>query len=146
MITRTATQDDLPSIENILGIYHLPANDCDEHLENFIIIEDNGTTIGVGGLEICEEFGLLRSIAVIPEFTGKGIGRLIFEILENNSRNKGVKAIYLLTETAVKYFSTLGFLILERSAAPQSITKTRQFLELCPASAELMYKELNLNL
>ena len=54
----------------------------------------------------------------------------------------GLADVYLLTETAAPFFAALGFAPCAREAAPAEIAATRQFAELCPASAKLMRRAI----
>ena len=142
MECRVAEKEDFPGIENILRESRLPADDCDGHIGNFIVIEQEGIIIGIGGFEACGILGLIRSIVVIPEYRGKGIGREILTFLENMAYDMGITTLYLLTETAENYFKNLGFSVKDRSEVPEAIVKTKQFSELCPASAKVMCREI----
>lgn len=142
MKSRLATAEDLADIQQILESYQLPTDDCHEHLNNFILLQYQENIMGIGGLEIYEHNALIRSVAVTHAYTGKGLGKKIYRLLENQAKKKGVKALYLLTETATDFFLQLGFLSIDRSEAPAAISKTKQFLELCPSSAQLMRKKL----
>ena len=114
-----------------------------KYIENFIIFEENRKIVGLGGLEICGAFGLVRSIVVIPEYRRKGLAKKIYKIIEDQARSLGIKTLYLLTESATEYFEKLGFSIKERSEVPASVMETKQFSALCPSSAIVMYREIH---
>lgn len=140
---RKASNEDLPRIKRILEVNKLPSQDCGEHIENFIILEEDSNIVGFGGLEICGRFGLVRSIVVIPEYRRKGLAKKIYKAIEDKARSIGIKTLYLLTESEVEYFEKLGFTIKERSEVPASVMETKQFSTLCPSSAIVMYREIN---
>jgi len=139
---RDAKYSDLKIIKELLQKSNLQSVDCEEHLNNFILIEDKGKIVGVGGLEIYDDVGLLRSIVVIPENRGNGIGKKIYLLIEERASSLGVNVLFLLTETAEKYFSNLGFSVKYRNEVPASIKGTKQFKELCSFSAKVMFREL----
>lgn len=139
---RVAISKDLPRIEEILKQSNLPAEDCLSHLDNFVVHEEKEKVVGIGGLEIYGQYGLLRSIVVIPEYRGRGITKEILAILENRAYKSGVQKFFLLTETASDYFIKLGFSVIEREETPAEIVKTRQFSELCPSSAKAMSRSI----
>ncbi len=139
---RTAKKKDLTDIKKILKQSNLPTKDCDSHADNFIVVEQEGEIIAAGGLEIYGALGLVRSIVVIPEYRGKGISRKILTILEDRAYDRGVNTLYLLTETAEKYFKNLGFSVKKRSETPEAIVKTKQFSDLCPSSATIMHRDI----
>jgi len=138
MNCRKATTADLKVIRELLRSSKLPSDDCNEHIENFIVVEDKGKIIGTGGLELYGANGLVRSIAVTPEYRGNGIAREIYRQIEDRAYASGIRALYLLTESATGYFKKQGFVVRNRSGTPDSIRQTKQFRELCPSSATIM--------
>jgi len=137
---RAAVTKDLPSVENLLTLSGLPAEDCEQHLSNFFIAEIHNQHIGVGGLQICGDAGLVRSLAIAPAYRDKGVGKDIYARILERARKIGVKDLYLLTDTASTYFGKLGYEVIDRADTPDTIAATRQFTELCPQSAVVMYQ------
>ncbi len=142
MTCRNAATADIPSIQKLLSDSKLPDEDCVAHIENFIVFVANNNIVGVGGLEICGSFALVRSIAVVPQHRGKGIAKKIYTQLKDRAQGLGINRLYLLTESATDYFANLEFLIMDRADAPESIMATQQFKQLCPSSATLMYCDI----
>lgn len=140
---RTAEKKDLAEIKEILKQSNLPTEDCDSHVDNFIVAEQERKIIGTGGIEIYGALGLVRSIVVIPEYRGKGISREILTILESRAYDRGVNILYLLTETAEEYFKNLGFSVKNRLETPEAIVNTKQFSNLCPSTAKVMRRDIN---
>ena len=140
---REAIDADLQIIKELFDINKLPSDDCEDHIKHFLVIEEKGKIIGVGGLEICGTIGLVRSMAVIPELRGKGIAKSLYTLLEYRAHGLGIKTLYLLTESATEYFKNLGFIVQEHSEVPVSVMETRQFKELCPSSATVMFREIS---
>ena len=138
---RQATDADLAGIETLLKDNDLPFSDCGEHIDNFILKEEKNEIIGIGCIEIYGSHGLIRSFVVAREHRGNGIAKDILHIIKDKVFDSGVTGLYLLTETANEYFNKLGFKAVERSEVPESIKKTKQFNELCPSSAVVMYYE-----
>ncbi len=135
---RKATNSDLTSIQLILNSEGLPHEDCQGHLDNFLVLEEENTIIGVGGIELYGKFALIRSIAVLKEYRGKGIGLSIFSSIKQYAIDNGVTEMYLLTETAEDYFKKLSFSTISRDLTPEPIKQTKQFSSLCPSSAVVM--------
>lgn len=104
MTWRSASDQYLQSIQSLLKLSGLPFEDCGEHLRNFIILEKDNQLIGVGGLEIYGEVALLRSIAVLSSYQGRGFGHKFYNQLRAKALENGVKQLFLLTETAEQYF------------------------------------------
>ncbi len=128
----------LLEIEALLQDSELPYEDCDEHLNNFFGIINGDRLIAVGALQYKGSVALLRSIAVSPEHRGQGLAATITQYLLEVARSSHVRELYLLTETAQRYFLKFGFCCVQREAVPDYIKTTRQFETLCPSSAQAM--------
>jgi N-acetylglutamate synthase-like GNAT family acetyltransferase len=54
---------------------------------------------------------------------------------------RGIRALYLLTTTAERYFPSFGFRPITRDEVPADIRATAEFQGACPASAAVMCRE-----
>ena len=143
-IDRFSAPDKQEVLELLIGA-ELPVEDLtDETMKNFMVArsEDN-SIIGVVGIEMFQENGLLRSLAVQPAYQGKGLGRQLTREIESFARSNGIKTLYLLTMTAADFFSKFAYQVIQRDRAPQSIQNTAEFNNLCPVSAVCLYKTLD---
>jgi len=130
-------------VQSLLTQNDLPTNDLPElDMAHFYTCGATGKSQGVIGLELCGQDGLLRSFAVLPEARGSGCGAALLGKLEQHATKIGIKNLYLLTNTAEKYFHNKGFKSIPRELAPKSIRSTQEFSSLCPASATLMHKQM----
>lgn len=121
----------------------LPADDLDSlNFDHFFGCSNGKSVKGVIGLEVFGTDGLLRSLAVASDARSEGLGTALLEKLEEHAHSVAVTQLYLLTETAEKYFRRKGFKTISREMASENIKSTKQFNELCPASAVLMAKPL----
>lgn len=121
----------------------LPISDITtQKLKDFLYFGDPDNLIGIIGLEIFDTVALLRSLAVSKEARGKGHGRTLVMNIETYAKNKNVKELYLLTETAENFFNKLNYTIMQKESAPESIKATSEFSSVCPVSAVLMTKKL----
>ena len=121
----------------------LPDSDItDEHLKHFFFIGSNGSPSGLVGLEVYGTDALLRSLVVGENARSKGFGSALIEHAEQYAASMSVRSIYLLTTTAEAFFKRLGYERIERSQAPPTIERTREFASLCPASSAFMTKRL----
>ena len=137
---RRATAADLPRIEALLVANDLPTDGVAGALDGFLVAEHEGALVGVAGVEACREFGLLRSTAVVPAWRGRGIGRRLVERAVAESEAGGMKALYLLTTTAERYFPSFGFASTTRDTVPDVVRATSEFQGACPASATVMVR------
>ncbi|UCE14023.1 MAG: GNAT family N-acetyltransferase [Candidatus Heimdallarchaeota archaeon] len=144
MVSINRTEDD--DLQHVVSLLHesaLPTEGVAEHFENYFVAKDAATIVGCAGLEIFDDVGLIRSVAVLMSHRGQGIGRKLVETIHNFSVEKGLKEIYLLTETAEDYFSNFEYTIIPREEANPKVKKSIEFISACPASAVCMVKKLN---
>lgn len=140
---RGASADDLPAVEDLLTKSSLPVEGITDSIGSFVVAESDGRVVGVGGVERCGEYGLLRSVAVDPAARGRGVGAAIIERLIGDSEESGLRALYLLTTTAENYFPSFGFDRTRREAVPNEIQQTAEFRDICPSSATVMLRLLS---
>jgi len=127
-------------IKSLLTGNNLPVNDLPTLLDNFVVALSNGEVAGSAGLEIYGKYGLLRSVAVKADFRGQGVAGKLLDRIEKLASVKGLLEIYLLTETADKYFENKQYLRMARTDAPVEIQRSSEFSSVCPQSAVLMKK------
>lgn len=103
-----------------------------------------GTLVGYGGFELSGEDVLLRSLFVTEAARGKGIGRNIILLLMSRAYDAGARKAWLLTDSAAPFFARLGFAAAARETAPEVVRTSPQALSLCPASASLLTRRIQL--
>lgn len=137
---RPAVAADLPAIEDLLVASGLPTAGVAEALEGFLVAESAPEQIvGVVGVEACcSEYALLRSTAVDPAWRGTGLGKRLVERAIAEAESRGMRALYLLTTTAERYFPSFGFVKTTRDAVPDEVRQSVEFREACPATATVM--------
>ena len=142
-IKRFSTNDKQEMLDLLSGA-ELPIEDLtDEIIINFMVARGKGDTIiGVVGIEMHQKNGLLRSLAVHPAYRGKGLGGQLTREIESFAWSNGIKTLYLLTMTAVDFFSKFEYRTIQRDQAPESIQNTHEFKTVCPVSAACLFKIL----
>jgi N-acetylglutamate synthase-like GNAT family acetyltransferase len=141
---RAAVPDDLAHIVALLEQARLPAADLTrDGIRDFVVAHDAGESIGVAGLERHGKHGLLRSLAVTPDWRGHGLGAALVEAVEAKARGLGVRSLTLLTGTAAPFFAARGYQEITRSQAPAALQASTEFTELCPASSTCMHKTIH---
>jgi amino-acid N-acetyltransferase len=138
-----ADKTHLSGIINLLNQVNLPQEGIEAHLSDFIVSHDESTVIGCAGIEVYETVGLLRSVAVHPDYQGKTVGNALIRRILSHAQNRRVEEIFLLTETAENYFLKLGFKKINRDDIDYRIKETQEFKTLCPASAISMYYNMS---
>ena len=132
---------ELAGLACFLDAASLPSADLADPGRLFFRFEAD-SLIGYGGLEGEGADRLLRSIVVLANRRGHGLGRALVATLERQARDLGVRHLHLLTTTAAPFFRTLGYADADRGAAPPAIAASREFVALCPASAAYLVKAL----
>jgi amino-acid N-acetyltransferase len=134
---RIATPDDLSGVLALLREASLP-QDIEPHFPSFVVAEANDEVIGAVGLELLGRSALLRSLVVAPEWRKAGVGASLIERAIDQASARSFEKLFLLTTDAAPFFERFGFREVERAEAPTEIQMTREFRELCPASARFM--------
>jgi amino-acid N-acetyltransferase len=129
----------------LLNGVELPIEDLtEEKMKNFFVARDSDDRIiGVVGVELYQEWGLLRSLVVHPAFRGTGLGIRLTHKIESFARHNGIKTLYLLTMTAADFFQKTGYEVTQRDRVPESIRQTQEFKHMCPVSAVCLCKRLD---
>jgi len=126
----------------LLKARKLPTQDLPGLLNNFFVAIDNNAVAGVVGLEVYGNYGLLRSLAVNTNLQNKGIGAILLAKIQTLATEKGLEAIYLLTETAKDYFEFKGYEHIARMDIPEEVKAASEFTHVCPETATVMQKSL----
>ncbi|HEU4628471.1 MAG TPA: arsenic resistance N-acetyltransferase ArsN2 [Gemmatimonadaceae bacterium] len=147
-VLRAATLSDLDAVERLLAAAGLPdagvADLFATRAADFVVAEDpaGGELLAVGGLEVCCDDALLRSVAVREDARKLGLGRALVLRLIAEAERRGLRALYLLTMTAEDYFPRFGFARIGRAEVPAAVAATAEFTSACPASAVVMRRGL----
>jgi amino-acid N-acetyltransferase len=131
-------------IKQLLISVDLPTDDIDDHTSShFFSVEHHSEAIALIGIEYYGKEALIRSLMVKPEYRNQGLADQLIQLISQKAAQQGVHHLYLLTTTADQYFTRKGFITISRDDTPPSIKATREFSHICPASATLMCKDLN---
>jgi amino-acid N-acetyltransferase len=137
---RSATVADVPAVERLLAAAGLPVVGVPASIAMFVIAVHRGELVGVAGLELCCDNGLLRSVAVAPTWQNRGLARALVSRVIAEAEERHLHAMYLLTTTAAHYFPKFGFTRTTREAVPSDVAATDEFTSACPASAVVMVR------
>jgi amino-acid N-acetyltransferase len=134
--------DNLDGLRDALAASALPVADLVDSGRAFFRFDDDAGLAGYGGLEGHGADRLLRSLLVVADRCGDGLGRIMLGLLEARAGELGVARLHLLTNTAAPFFAASGYAAADRTTAPASIASSREFTTLCPASAAYLVKVL----
>ncbi len=138
------SRPDKAQVVALLTANQLPTADVSElDFEHFLGCGTRDHPSGVVGLELFTPDALLRSLVVDEHARGSGCGKVLVDAIEQYAQRLRLRNLYLLTETAERFFSQLDYRRIERESVPESIQQCREFSELCPDSAVVMVKRLN---
>jgi amino-acid N-acetyltransferase len=132
------SKGELADILALLDECELPKEGLAAHLSTTLVARKMDRVVGCAALELYQEYALLRSVAVKPKFREQGLAiRLTRAVLDLAKRHQ-VSTVYLLTETAIKFFAKLDFKLIQRSDVPQKVQSSIEFTTLCPDTATVM--------
>jgi amino-acid N-acetyltransferase len=139
---RLGTDQDTASIRVLLESAGLPTDDLLTSNPQFVVACDNDRVVAIGALERFGASALLRSVVVASDLRGSGLGRSIVQELERVARAVGIAQLFLLTQTAQRFFEHQDYRVIDRQSVPQDVQGSAEFRSLCPASATCMAKTL----
>jgi amino-acid N-acetyltransferase len=139
---RPANNEDLEDISTLLKSCNLPVDGIEECLDSTLIIKNGYKLIACAALELYGKSALLRSVAVDKNYRSTGLGIKITKAILEKAKNLDITNIYLLTETADKFFPRFNFQVVSRDKVPADVKTSLEFTSLCPESAVAMQLEL----
>ena len=78
-------------------------------LPNYFVAEANGQLIGCAALEVySSKLAELRSLVVVPEYQGHGVGKLLVEACVNRAREERILEVMAITSSE-EFFQSCGF-------------------------------------
>lgn len=141
---RPATASDALAIRALVSKCRLPLAGL-EALEGVLGISTpgvvavaDGHVVGCAIVEPYGRAGLLRSVAVDAAWRGRRVGEALVGSAVALAGASGLTDLVLLTETAAPFFARLGFDPIPRQDVPEPVRASREFVSVCPASAQAM--------
>jgi amino-acid N-acetyltransferase len=139
---RAGADGDTASICALLERAGLPTDDLLTSNPQFVIAYDTDRIVAVGALQPFGSRALLRSVAVAHDRRGTGLGRMVVRDLERVAALDRIEQLFLLTQTAQRFFEHQGYRVIDRQSVPRDVQGSAEFRSLCPASAVCMAKDL----
>ncbi|MFI5779808.1 amino-acid N-acetyltransferase [Nocardia sp. NPDC051570] len=131
-IVRRARTSDVPAIKELVDRYSgkilLEKNlvTLYESVQEFWVAESHGQLVGCGALHVLwADLGEVRTVAVLPEVKGQGIGRLIVDQLVTIARELQLRRLFVLT-FEIDFFGRHGFVEIEGTPVTAEV-----FAEMC---------------
>lgn len=142
MRTRRADGGDWPAVRELLVDSGLPVEGAEEAFATGVIVRDRDRLVGCAAIEPFGGSALLRSVAVVSDRRGTGVGTDLVRASEALARDHGARELILLTETADLWFGRLGYAVIERSTVPAGVAGSVEFEAACSTSAVAMRRTL----
>ena len=137
-----AAAGDLPAIVALLKDSGLPPDGIEALGATTLVARDTKRVVGSAALELYGRSALLRSVAVDADRRGTGLGQRLTTAALDLARTRGVRAVYLITETAGDFFPRFGFAATQRAQVDPAVRQSVQFTKACPDSALVMRLDL----
>ncbi len=126
---RPAQRGDMSAVRAVLaeaGIGGEPARD--EQFPSFFVLRNERGIVGSVALEVLGDDAILRALAVHTSGRGAGYGWMLADMAVSQARWRGVRRIYLLTETASDFFAAkFGFRVVDRSTLSKQVAASETF-------------------
>ena len=98
-------------------------NSIYENIRDYIVAVEGEQVVGVGALHmVWDKLAEIRSLAVLPGYENKGIGRELVVLLEEEGRRLGVETFFALTYQPV-FFDKCGYKNIPNDSVPQKVWK-----------------------
>jgi amino-acid N-acetyltransferase len=126
---RRARVDDVPGIAAVMARYVedgtlLPRSVGELYRsvpEFHVAVDDAGKVIATAALRILwSDLGEVRSLAVLPEAQGLGLGAQLVGATLDDARARGLSRVIALTKE-VGFFERVGFSVVERDDLPRKV-------------------------
>jgi UDP-N-acetylmuramate: L-alanyl-gamma-D-glutamyl-meso-diaminopimelate ligase len=137
-----AKRDEMQEVRDILSSAGLADAAEDDMAPSFLVLRNENGLAGCVALEVFGDDAVLRSLAVKPDARGVGYGWILADTAISMARHRGVRRIYLLTETASDFFAAKhGFRVVDSSTISEGVLASQSFHDR-PASAIAMRLDL----
>lgn len=140
---RLASAGDRQAVRALLDAERLPSSDLEMSGVVLIAARMQDRLVGCVGIEPHGDAGMIRSLAVAPEFTGRGIARALVSYAEALASKGGLQCLYLLTESAAEFWGRIGYVEVPRTEPPPAVRASAEFASLCSPSATCMKRVLS---
>ena len=140
---RPAHREDMAAVRRMLTVTSLEEPARDEQHGSFFVLRNEDGTVGCVSLELLGDDAILRALVVDSKFRGAGYGWMLADMAVSQARWRGVRRIYLLTDTASDFFAAkFGFRVVDRSTLSKQVAASETFTQ--PAGAQQVAMRLDL--
>lgn len=130
MRARRAHRGDVQAVHALIASYAaegilLPRTEDNvrQHVSSFLVLEEKSKVIGCVSLETYgTDLAEIRSLAVGPDFRGRGLGGNLVEFALAEARRKQIARVFAVTH-APAFFIRHGFAASSRRAVPEKVER-----------------------
>src|SRR4030042_7184022 len=134
-----ASGTDIPDIFSLLEQCLLPTEDISSEKQLFWVIKKDQQIQGTIAIENYSPYGLLRSFAVHPSYRKQAMGTTLLYHTIEQAEKLGIEFLYLLTDTAARYFEAREWIYVRRESVPEKVRLSEQFKSICSESTACMF-------
>jgi argininosuccinate lyase / amino-acid N-acetyltransferase len=128
IVLRRAQLEDVPGITGIMASYVAqgillprPVSELYQCVREFHVAEHRGQIVACAALRILwDDLGEVRSLAVRPDYHGKGLGAQLTRCVIDDARAFNLPRVIALTRE-VEFFESCGFTVLSRDVLPRKV-------------------------
>jgi UDP-N-acetylmuramate: L-alanyl-gamma-D-glutamyl-meso-diaminopimelate ligase len=140
---RPAHREDMAAVRAMLAGIGLEETARDDQQGSFFVLRNEDGVVGCVALEVLGDDAILRALAVDLKHRGAGYGWMLADTAVNQARWRGVRRIYLLTESAGDFFAAkFGFRVVDRSTLSRQVAAAETFTR--PTGAQQVAMRLDL--
>lgn len=142
VLIERARPDDLAAVLALIEDCGLPTAGFEQSLPTTVVARAGASVVGCAAVELYGSDALLRSVAVADTYRGRMFARALVDHALDMAGASGVTRVFVLTETATRYFERMGFRAVARDLVPEAVRVSTEFTEVCPETAVAMEREL----
>jgi UDP-N-acetylmuramate: L-alanyl-gamma-D-glutamyl-meso-diaminopimelate ligase len=141
---RPARPTDMAGVRELLANAGLTAEPArDDQAPTFFVLHNEEGLVGSVALEVLGDDAVLRALATSADARGSGYGWMLADMAVSQARWRGVRRIYLLTESASDFFAAkFGFRVVDRSTLSKAVAASETFTSVKGAGQVAMRLDL----
>ena len=142
MQTKRAAADDWPAVRDLLTEAGLPLDGAAEAFATGVVASDGDRLVGCAAIEPYDGAALLRSVAVVPDQRGTGVGTSLVHALEDLARDGGATSLILLDRDGRAVVQPPRLRDHRSHLVPADVAGSVEFVTACSTTAVAMRRTL----
>lgn len=131
VLIRPAGRSELEGVRELLKLRGLAHEGFEKRLSHLLVAQSGGDLAGCVGLEDHGGIGLVRVLAVHPDYEEEGIDRQLIEQIIDYARLSNMRELYAFADALHPYLEELGFRRIDPDQLPPRIRELPDFDQLC---------------